>query len=537
LPHRPFPSGCRPQAQSTTAGSDGVHYSAWARSGQGAIHYTLSCRKIPIIDPTVAVPGTNAAKIEEKVGKSHGWLKGTPTLGQQNDRNFERTHVMFNRLGRLVQQCRGNVAMTFALALVPVVFLTGMAIDYTRAAQKQALLNAAADAAAIAAVTPTMMAESDANAITAAKNIFNGQAAQISGLNYSSSNLNVTIQDAGLSRTATVTWSATSKNLFANVLKLSAWPISGTSQSTATVAPNINFYLLLDNSPSMNIAATTSGINTMVANTSSQGGCAFACHESNPSGDGLGNAGGVDNYTLARNLGVVTRIENMASAVQQLTTTASEAEASNRATYRMAIYTFNMNGTSTIQSLTSNMTTAMNSAANIDVLEVYQNNWLTSSNNNNDEDTDFETAMSDINSIMPTPGSGTGTDSPQEVLFIVSDGVDDENRTGTQTPACAPSVPSEPLSAGRCQRMFDTTWCTTIKNRGIRIAVLYTVYLPLPTNTWYNDYISGFQAGIAANMESCASPGLYFSVTTNGDISSALQKLFEQAVSTARLTQ
>lgn len=444
---------------------------------------------------------------------------------------------MLRELRHLARQRRGNVAMTFALALVPVVFLTGMAIDYTRAAQKQALLDAAADAAALAAVTPTMMAASDSNAIAAAQNIFNAQAAQISGLNYSNSNLNVAIQDAGLSRTATVTWSASSKNLFANVLKLAAWPIGGTSQSTATVAPNINFYLLLDNSPSMNIAATTDGINTMVANTSAQGGCAFACHESNPAADSLGNAGGVDNYTLAKNLGVVTRVENMASAVQQLTTTAKQAEASNNATYRMAIYTFNMNGTTTIQSLTRNMTTAQTAAANIDVLEVYQNNWLTSSNNNSDEDTNFETAMSDINTIMPNPGSGTGTSSPQEVLFIVSDGVDDENLTGTQTPACSPSVPSDPLTAGRCQRMFDTTWCTTIKNRGIRIAVLYTVYLPLPTNTWYNDYIASFQANIAANMQNCASPGLYFSVTTNGDISSALQTLFEQAVSTARLTE
>ena len=43
----------------------------------------------------------------------------------------------------------------------------------------------------------------------------------------------------------------------------------------------------------------------------------------------------------------------------------------------MAIYTFNYSGTSTVQTLTSNMTTVSNAAAGIDVLEVYANNWLT----------------------------------------------------------------------------------------------------------------------------------------------------------------
>jgi len=422
---------------------------------------------------------------------------------------------------------KANVAIIFALALMPVIFMTGMAFDFTRAAQKQVLLNAAADAAALAAVTPTMMAQSDANAILAAENIFNAQASNIRGLNYSAGNLSVAVNDQGLTRTVTVSYTGASQNIFAGVLNQTTWPIKGTSTATATVAPNIDFYLLLDNSPSMNIAATTAGINLMVANTSAQGGCAFACHESNPSADNLGNPGGEDNYALAKNLGVITRIENMASAIQQLTTVAATTEASSNASYRMAIYTFNTGGTSTVQTLTSNMTTAGTAGGNIDVLEVYDNGCLTKSNCNNDEDTDFNTAMSNINSVMPVPGTGAATSTPQEVLFIVSDGVDDKNSA-----TC-----SQPLDGSRCQQPFDTTWCTTVKNRGIRIAVLYTVYLPLTTNGWYNTWISPFQSQIATNMQSCASPGLYFSVTTDGDISAAMQQMFNQAVATAHLTQ
>ena len=48
--------------------------------------------------------------------------------------------------------------------------------------QKKALLDAAADnSAALAAVTPAMLTQSDAVSITAAQNMFNAQASAISG--------------------------------------------------------------------------------------------------------------------------------------------------------------------------------------------------------------------------------------------------------------------------------------------------------------------------------------------------------------------
>jgi Flp pilus assembly protein TadG len=434
-------------------------------------------------------------------------------------------------MSRFRRDRRGNAAIIFALSMIPCVFLVGLGLDFTAATQKRVQLNAAADAAALAAVTPSMMSQTTTAAQTAATNAFNAIASTMTGVTSVTPTVNVS--NNGTTRTVSVSYTANSTNSFPNVLKLltgtsqTNWPISGSSQATATAAPNINFYLLLDNSPSMNIAATTDGINTMVAHTSAQGGCAFACHESHPSADNLGNPNGEDNYTLAQNLGVTTRIENMAAATQALMTTAQTVEAANNATYKMAIYTFNYSGTSTVQTLTSSLSTAASAASTIDVLEVYNNNCLTVSNCNNDTDTDFNSAMSSINSIMPNPGTGTSGNSPQIVLLIVSDGVDDKV-SGT----C-----SQTLDGTRCQQPFDTTWCTTVKNRGIRIAFLYTEYLPLPTNNWYNTWISSWQPQIAINLQNCASTGLYFSITTDGDISTAMQALFEQAVATARLTQ
>jgi hypothetical protein len=114
-------------------------------------------------------------------------------------------------------------------------------------------------------------------------------------------------------------------------------------------------------------------------------------------------------------------------------------------------------------------------------------------------------------------------------VFIVSDGTIDEGvgsggNCGSSTRTCA-----------GINTLVDN--CTAIKNRGIRIAFLYTTYYPLPTNSFYNSYISPFQSQIATDAQNCASPGLFFQVDTGGNISDALQTLFLRAVSTARLTQ
>jgi Flp pilus assembly protein TadG len=441
-------------------------------------------------------------------------------------RNFRR--FICNALDRVCHFRRhdgGTMALFAALAAIPIIFSVGAGVDYSTANMAKSKLDAIADAAALSAVDHAAISGTAAAAQTTATTVFSSEATNLN--NVTLGNVTVTVTDSNTGRTSVVSYTATKTNMFMSALGIPTTTINGQATAKAGLSTDINFYLLLDNSPSMNIAATTAGINTMVTHTSAQGGCAFACHESDPAADNLGNPNGEDNYTLAQNLGVVTRMQNLASATQSLMSTASSTEGSNTTQYQMAIYTFADSGLSTIQSLTSNLATAQTSAANINVLEVYSNNYLTKSNNNNDTDTNFESAMSSINTIMPAPGLGTPASTPQEVLFIVSDGVDDE----------VSSSCSQSLDGNRCQAPFSTSWCTTVKNRGIQIAVLYTDYLPLPTNSWYNEWVAPFQNQISPNMESCASPGMFFSVTTDGDITAAMQALFQQAISAARLTQ
>ena len=433
---------------------------------------------------------------------------------------------------------RGNVAITLCIAMLPVVSVAGMSVDYTLAGRRQSQMNAIADAAALSTTTPAAMLLPPATAQTNAVNMFNSQAANLTGVTYSAANLTVTVAQttsyASVTRNTTVTYTAQSQNAFGSLLNMRTMNIGGTSKASQTSAPNIDFYLLLDTSPSMGIPATTSGINTMVSNTSAQGGCAFACHETNPAGDNAGNPGGEDNYALARQLGLTLRIDLIQQATANLISTAATTEVTNKAAYRVATYTFDQSF-QTITGLTSNLVQAQSDAATkIHMLEVGNNGNLTVNPtvSNNDEDTQFDPAMAN-SQYIPNPGNGTNQpgDSPQEILFLVTDGVIDEAYPGYGSTLMT--------NSGRTITTvgYQTDYCTPLKARGVRIAVLYTTYNPLPTNSFYNQYVDPFQPTIATALQSCASPGLFFQVNTDGDINAAMQTLFANAVATAHLTQ
>ena len=470
-------------------------------------------------------------------------------------------------LYRFARDRKANVAVIAALTMVPIIFLLGMTLDFTQALRKKEQLDAAADAAAIAAVRPAMLMQSDSVAAATAAAIFKSTAGSLSGL-AAMPTPTITVTDVGLQRTVSVSYNAASLNNFPAVLQNSAsWPISGSATAQAASAPNMNWYLLMDDSPSMGIGASLADINNLILNTapakqpaSSSQNCGFACHETNIAHDG----GTKDNLAIARANNITLRIDLVANALNQLLNTWSNCPQSgvsggvmqcmsalNNTTYKAALYTFDT-GLNTLATLTS-PTTAGTKINNIALMPVLYQNCVASgcaSNNatnpNTDYGTDIAGALTSLNSIMPAPGLGSNAagDTPQEVVFLVTDGVEDKITSNCPNATLA--------SHNRCQQPLDTTMCTTIKNRGIKIAILYTEYLQLInmgpsqniTDGWYMSWVDTYdepnpKAGkIAQNLQACASPGFYSSVATGSDITGALTNLFiKVASSTASLTQ
>jgi Flp pilus assembly protein TadG len=463
-------------------------------------------------------------------------------------------------LYRFARDRKANVAVITALTMVPIIFLLGMTLDFTQALRKKEQLDAAADAAAIAAVRPAMLMQSDTVAQSTANAIFMSVANNIPGL-VATPTPTITVTDSGLQRTVSVSYNAASLNNFPKVLvNTASWPINGSATAQATSAPNMNFYLLMDDSPSMGIGATLTDINNLITATapskqpaSSSQNCGFACHETNIAHDG----GTKDNLTIARNNSITLRIDLVTNAVNQLLNTWTNCpqtgisggvmqcmSALNNTTYKAALYTFDTS-LNTLATLTT-PTSAGIQVSNISLMSVLYQNCVVSTSCNTDYGTNIAGALTSLNSIMPTPGLGSNSagDTPQEVVFLVTDGVEDKIVSTCPNATFA--------SNNRCQQPLDTTMCTTIKNRGIKIAILYTEYLQLInlgpsqniTDSWYMSWVNPYDGPtsatgqIAQNLQACASPGFFSDVTTGGDISTALTNLFiKVASSTASLSQ
>jgi len=439
--------------------------------------------------------------------------------------------TLIRAISRFRRDRSGNIAMTFGLAVLPLVVAVGCAVDYSRANQIRSKLLSAADAASVGSVSKSSPGFIAAGAMTSdgpiaagqadATNIFNGNILNQSG--FTLTDVTPTMTKTGSVVTSTVQFTAVVPTLFLGVIGQSNMTVKGSSTSTANMPLYIDFYLLLDNSPSMGVAATPTDVTTMVNNTSDK--CAFACHDYNDANN---------YYNLAKKLGVTTRIDVLRSATQQLMdTAATTATYSNQ--FRMAIYDFGASsatiGLRALFSLSTSLSSAKTAAGNIDLMGVYGNNDSYTA----DKDTQFSAVLPAISGAISAPGPGTSA-APMKYLFFVSDGVADEPNSNCLKPI---------TGSNRCQSPINPALCTAIKNRGIKIAVLYTTYLQLPTNSWYMSWIDPFNKGpfgpspnseIAQNMQACASPGFYFEVSPTQGIADAMNALFKKAVADARIS-
>ncbi|MDE2303401.1 MAG: hypothetical protein KGK11_12660 [Sphingomonadales bacterium] len=520
------------------------------------------------------------------------------------------------RLARLARRlgadASGNILMLMGFAILPLTFVVGMAVDYSRAEKLQTKLNAAADAAVLAAVDYSMMQQSDANAQAAAYAMFKSQVQGLSGLIIDlPSDYHLTYTPAGAlnnGRTITVTYTAKSQNIFGGILGSPTLPITGSSKATAAVAPNINFYLMLDTSPSMLLPSTSAGLANIRAATSTShlaNGCDFACHNQNPHNDNIyvQNTSGQDIWldktgaahavslvfangdvctancgtstrTEPRNAVIVGNITDVGSqyadgvwltqnystlysgggtidlrvndetaAAQQLIPFAQNQAALNQVTYQIQMFGF---GYGSPTALTSSMTNVNNlSASSVpDLLAMqplwYKNNCITAINCINDEATSFQTMLGYMNTLMPNPGTGQSSTSPKEVLFLVTDGMDDEATPVSPLGSNGNNISGTRWVGGLAQSEINT--CTAIKNRGIMIAVLYTQYLPdaLTGDSWSQSYVANYVKNVQPALVSCASTAsdgtpLVYTVTTDQNIASALQALFALAVEASHL--
>lgn len=202
-----------------------------------------------------------------------------------------RLAAVLARSRTVVRDRKGNVAMMFGIAAIPLMLLVGIAIDFGFISQTRAQLDLAADSAALTAAqtasttftsayasNPTGAdALAEAAGEAAGTSWFCTQVGAITTANFPSqdmtshtncpanntSALNIAVTPNGNAFSATVSYAASVPSMFQALFGMGSTPLSDTVSATITVNGYVDVTFLLDNSSSMLIASTSAGITTV----------------------------------------------------------------------------------------------------------------------------------------------------------------------------------------------------------------------------------------------------------------------------------
>jgi Flp pilus assembly protein TadG len=451
--------------------------------------------------------------------------------------------------GRFWRDDQGNIALLTALLIVPLVLAVGMSIDLAFAWQSRQNVQQLSDE--ISTITTSTardyLATNGVSQIAAATTAANTQAQALctdftsKNKQLSSIQCGVTLSLQGLVVYSTSTVSASYNTFFMQIVGSTQIAYSATANAQASLPPYIDFYMLLDNSPSMGIGATVADMNLIANNT---GGCEFACHDTNP------NESGSNTYQTAKNAGATLRIDQVKTAAQSLLTYAGQQSYANR--YRIAAYSFGDQaypgkiGLKQLSALNGNFSQVSTALSSLDLM------WIATNNDNNNDDSDIDGNLTALANQIPAPGDGSSTAKSLKVIFLVTDGAADiappnpgNNRywswsgiyPGSWSNPCVTTY--NDYDGNHCMQPVTVSVCSAIKAKNILIAALYTTYFKYSNSVEYPTYIQPIASAIPANLQACASPGLYFEVNpqTTG-LNQAMQTLFQAAINQAtRLTK
>jgi Flp pilus assembly protein TadG len=199
--------------------------------------------------------------------------------------------IVFDLLKRFARSERGNIAVIFAIASLPILAGVGCAVDYSLATRMKAELQSAADAASVGALavgSPAYIAAGQMGSagpvpagVIDANNIFMANIAGMTG--YSNLTVTPTVSKTQSNLVSQVTYSATMATTFVSLIGYPTMTLTGTSSSAGSLPPYLDFYLTLDVSGSMGLPSTPAEMARLAAVNPDNyvqypTGCTLACH-------------------------------------------------------------------------------------------------------------------------------------------------------------------------------------------------------------------------------------------------------------------
>jgi Flp pilus assembly protein TadG len=483
---------------------------------------------------------------------------------------------------------RGNVAIITAVSAIPLICAIGCVIDYSNATMIQTKLQADADAASLATVSNNSPVLTTAKNMTGNGTVSGGStyAANFFSANspagFSSVTPTVSVTKTAQVVSSTVSFSAQVPTYFMGIIGKNNITITGTSTSSYTMPTYINFYLMLDVSGSMSFPSTTAEQTRLMAVNPDNyslypNGCTFACHftaqgacpqseqgaipavgkATNPNPGGycqgfiisrLGTtptsgslSGNNVNWsssqvTSCSTAGTTSCIQLRADAVgYAVNTLLATAAASEQAVnvpdqFQVGLYPF-IQYLYSYFPLTTNLTGSASTSGTINYAAANLATLLDTGVNSNlgSGGTHFENAFPSMNSLITSVGTGGSSSNALPYVFVITDGSQNDQTQWNGN-----------WSGSNSATVVDTSLCTTLKNRGITIAILYIPYEPIQYPTTFANsediYANNNIPDIPPDLQSCASPNFFYTASSPADITSTLITMFEQSVSTAHVS-
>ncbi|MCA1491280.1 pilus assembly protein [Ensifer sp. NBAIM29] len=456
------------------------------------------------------------------------------------------------RTAAVLSDRSGNVAITVAVCLVPLMLAVGASLDYTRAYNVQSKMQSDLDAALVAAIKQVDDYDED-KLIEKIEQWFEAQSDR-SGSTYDLTD--ITVDKDG--HTIRASASGTVPTTLMTLANIKSVPVGVVSAIEGPATSYLEVYIVLDKSPSMLLAATSEGQAQLRADDNIS--CEFACHSAgdpvkkNKTGPEIAKT----YYDYIKSLGVKLRTDVALDAVEEVLDMIDKADEDHK---RIKVGLYALGETiSEVLAPTYSTSTARKKLSD-------DSSGLTSATST--ASTDFRAALSALQKKAGKAGDGTSATSPLKLVLLLTDGVQSHRDwviTGVNW-SCLESKNNTCIrfksgSNWGLVTPLNPTWCGYLKDNGATVAVLYTEYLSIPldwgynatldatmssskwTSTWGGKLRGGVSSGTSRHdyipiaLQDCASSAnLYIPAASEEDIAAGLSTLFTQYLTSVRLTQ
>ena len=381
----------------------------------------------------------------------------------------------------------GSLYVSTAL-MMPILLLTGLTVaDFNNVSIIKQRMQAAADAAVLAA-TQSQLLEKSGNKQQIVKDFIKTRLGDDFSIEFGE----IDVDRAGFAR---VQIKAEIDTLAMGMVGRDKWELNVHAQAEYHQPRDIGISFLIDNSPSMLLGATQTDITQMEA----LHGCAFACH--------WATGGHSATYADAKSRGIGLRLDAAKNAVVRASDIAGESSFIDYASVEFDIYSFD-------RTLKKHGGGAPGENVKSKVLAIEPN---PKQSKNPYEMTNPKPVFNSLGGKVR--GAMAQNPDSERFVFIITDGVTNYRH------------------GDRIIRAFDEDDCKQLKASGAIIGVIYTTYLPLPSNGFWRDNVDGIDDQVAPNLEACATPGWYYEAAFEEQIDAAVSALVQRSIPLPRLTQ